>query len=83
MQAAALLKVAKYIKDQGLNLWIYTGYTWQELLALSDPGVKNLLYLTDVVVDGRFEQDKRDISLPFRGSANQRIIDVQRTLHNE
>jgi anaerobic ribonucleoside-triphosphate reductase activating protein len=79
-QAANLLEVAQYIKDRGLNLWVYTGYTWAELLTHPDPAVNQLLALTDVVVDGRFEQDKADLSLPFRGSANQRLIDVQASL---
>nr|WP_073166276.1 anaerobic ribonucleoside-triphosphate reductase activating protein [Desulfofundulus australicus] len=79
-QAAALVEVAQHIKSLGLNLWIYTGYTWEELLAHPDPAVKRLLALTDVVVDGRFVQAEADLSLPFRGSRNQRPIDVRKSL---
>ena len=79
-QAAALVEVAQCIKDRGLDLWVYTGYAWEELLTHPDPAVNQLLALTDVVVDGRFEQDKADLSLPFRGSANQCLIDVQASL---
>lgn len=79
-QAAPLVEIARHIKNLGLDLWVYTGYTWEELINNPNPEVRELLTLTDVVVDGRFVQAQADKSLPFRGSANQRIIDVQRTL---
>lgn len=79
-QATVLGEVARHIKSLGLNLWVYTGYTWEELLAHPDPAVLRLLVLTDVVVDGRFVQEEADLSLPFRGSRNQRFIDVRESL---
>lgn len=85
-QAAALVEIAEHVKALGLNLWVYTGYTWEELLAHPDPleftykPVWELLSLTDVLVDGRYVQEERDISLPFRGSRNQRLIDVRTSL---
>lgn len=54
--------------------WLYTGYKWEEIKDL--PIMKYL----DVVVDGRYEDDKRDITLKWRGSSNQRVIDVQKSL---
>lgn len=60
------------------KIWIYTGYTYEELI--KDKKYEEILKLTDVLVDGRFEIDKRDISLAFRGSSNQRVIDVQESL---
>jgi anaerobic ribonucleoside-triphosphate reductase activating protein len=79
-QAAALVEVARQVKARGLDLWVYTGYTWEELLAHQDPAVKRLLVLADVVIDGRFVQAEADLALPFRGSRNQRLIDVKKSL---
>ncbi|MGB9825960.1 MAG: anaerobic ribonucleoside-triphosphate reductase activating protein [Desulfofundulus sp.] len=79
-QAAALAEVARQVKSLGLDLWVYTGYTWEELLTHPDPAVKRLLALTDVVVDGRFVQGEADLSLPFRGSRNQRLVGVRESL---
>ncbi len=55
------------------TIWLYTGYTWEEICDLS------LLENVDVVVDGRFMQAQADSQLHWRGSANQRVIDVART----
>ncbi|MGB9793367.1 MAG: anaerobic ribonucleoside-triphosphate reductase activating protein [Thermacetogeniaceae bacterium] len=79
-QAKALTEIAKHVKGLGLNLWVYTGYMWEELMTLPDPAVRKLLSYTDVLVDGRYVREERDISLPFRGSRNQRLIDVQASL---
>lgn len=75
------------------QIWIYTGFTWEEISnpASLDDGWftiqqqyrKEILNYIDVLVDGRFEEDKKDASLAFRGSSNQRIIDVQKSLKTE
>lgn len=77
-----LLPLAKKIKDKGLNIWVYTGYAWEELLkcAKNDLYTRWFLDTIDVIVDGRFEIEKKDPSLKFRGSSNQRIIDVKASL---
>ncbi|MNV68942.1 anaerobic ribonucleotide reductase-activating protein [compost metagenome] len=64
----------------GFNIWIYTGYTYEELTA--DPGSPewNLLALCQVVIDGRFVEELKDTTLPYRGSSNQRIIDIHASL---
>ena len=59
------------------KLWIYTGYTFEQLA--DNPECAELLDLCDVLVDGEFQIDKLDLSLPFRGSANQRVIDMNET----
>lgn len=79
-QAKALVEVARHVKSLGLNLWVYTGYTWEELLALPDPAARELLSLVDVLVDGRYVREERDISLPYRNSRNQRLIDARASL---
>jgi anaerobic ribonucleoside-triphosphate reductase activating protein len=78
LQAAELLPLARRVKELGRNLWLYTGYTWEEIL--QNPEWLALVSLCDTVVDGRFEQEKRSLELRFRGSSNQRIIDVARSL---
>lgn len=61
------------------DIWSWTGYTWEELQLETDDKLA-LLHEIDILVDGRFELSKRDLTLQFRGSSNQRIIDVQQSL---
>lgn len=60
------------------KLWIYTGYTWEELTKNAE--TLNIIRFADVIVDGRYIDELRDITLQFRGSSNQRIIDVKKSL---
>ncbi|PFA22526.1 MULTISPECIES: anaerobic ribonucleoside-triphosphate reductase activating protein [Bacillus cereus group] len=73
-QAAEVKIVAKAVKALKKNLWIYTGYTLEEIQSSQNNDMIELLHYGDVLVDGRFELEKRDLTLPFRGSSNQRII---------
>lgn len=77
-QAEAFAELAHKTKALGLNVITYTGYTYEELLKGSKRNIawKNLLRETDTLVDGRFELDKKNLLLGFRGSENQRIIDL-------
>lgn len=81
-QAAALYELGCRFKERGLNLMCYSGWTFEELTekSRSEKDVKALLSILDCLVDGRFELSQRSLALKFRGSANQRIIDVQRSL---
>jgi len=81
-QPDACLEIAKYAKSLGLNIWVYTGFTFEELLKLSKtkPVYLEFLKVIDVLVDGKFILEERDLSILFRGSRNQRLIDVQKTL---
>lgn len=83
LQSEALIEVAKKCKNLGLDIWVYTGYSFEQLIDKKNPlyfNNINLLRNIDVLVDGKFLYDKKDISLIFRGSSNQRIIDVKKTL---
>ncbi|WP_220751855.1 anaerobic ribonucleoside-triphosphate reductase activating protein [Apilactobacillus xinyiensis] len=61
------------------DIWSWTGYKWEELMQESYDKLK-LLSLIDILVDGRFLEDKKDLTLQFRGSSNQRIIEVPESL---
>ncbi|GIM29043.1 hypothetical protein CPJCM30710_17090 [Clostridium polyendosporum] len=81
-QAEEFAYMAKKFKDIGLNIWCYTGYTFEYIINhLNEKREwKNLIENIDILVDGRFEMDKKDETLKFRGSSNQRIIDVKKSL---
>lgn len=74
--------LAKKVKKLGLNIVTYTGYTYEEILDRVDLTLewKKLLYTTDILVDGKFEIGKKNLMLRFKGSSNQRIIDVKKSL---
>lgn len=78
-QPAPLVELTKKIKARNLDLWVYTGYTYEELIVSTDPAVQTLLSLADVLVDGCFDLNQRDLTLAFRGSRNQRVIDLNAT----
>lgn len=81
MQSEACSILAKTAHVLGKNVWVYTGYTYEDLIhAVSKEGnIEKLLVETDVLVDGCFIEEKRSLSLKFRGSANQRVIDMKKT----
>ena len=81
-QADKFAYMAKKFKENKLSVWSYTGYTFEYILNHKDErnGWNELLNNIDVLVDGRFEEDKMVEGLKFRGSSNQRIIDIKVTL---
>lgn len=81
-QAEELVPLAREIKERGYNLVIYTGYLYEDLIALSSdkPAYLELLTFADILVDGPFVYKERTLDAPFKGSANQRVIDVQKSL---
>ena len=83
-QAEACNDIAKYCKSLGLNVWCYTGYTFEELLKKSNhfKEIMNFLKNIDVLVDGKFEMKEKSYDVMFRGSKNQRLIDVKASLAN-
>lgn len=77
-QIEPVIELAKYIKSKGLNIWIYSGFTYEEIISM--PRGKELLEIVDCLVDGKFELERRSLDLLFRGSENQRIIDTHESL---
>lgn len=78
LQAAPMAALAAGVRQMGKDIITYTGYTWEQLLdmAAKEEGVKSLLHNTDILVDGPYIHELRDLKLVFRGSKNQRVIDV-------
>jgi len=81
-QAEACAELAKHCKSLGLNVWCYTGYTWEELLERAEhfPSIGDFLKQIDILVDGKFVLEEKSYDVMFRGSKNQRLIDVQKSL---
>ena len=78
-QCAPCTEIARAAHDAGLNVWIYSGYTFEELASGRDEQ-RMLLQNADVLVDGRFLLAQRTLEFPWRGSFNQRLIDVPASL---
>ncbi len=79
MQPEGFTELARAIRERSRKtIWCYTGYTYEALLTM--PPQRELMQHLDVLVDGPFVQSLRDEQLRFRGSSNQRLIDVQRSL---
>jgi anaerobic ribonucleoside-triphosphate reductase activating protein len=79
-QAAACANLAREVHALGLTVMTYTGYTWEALTSSSRSDWAALIHETDILVDGPFIQEQKNIGLTFRGSSNQRLIDVKKSL---
>ena len=81
-QVDAVLSLAKYIKSKGMNIWCYTGFTFEQLLIMTRSNKKllELLNTIDVLVDGKFILEEKSFDVIFRGSKNQRILDIKKSL---
>ena len=81
-QSEACADIAEHIQSLGMNVWCYTGFVYEKLLesAKKDPAIMKFLQNIDILVDGPFMIGKRSYSLKFRGSSNQRVIDVKKSL---
>ena len=80
-QADACYEISKAAHEMGLNVWCYTGFTYEQMLLNSK--ARRLLEQIDVLVDGKFLQEEKSYDIYFRGSRNQRIIDVPKSLEAE
>ncbi len=74
--------IAKYVHKKKMDVWCYTGFIYEDLLAMSkkNPAIMDFLKEIDILVDGPFIMAKHSYNLKFRGSSNQRIIDVKKSL---
>ena len=79
-----LIELTNAVHDLGKTVWLWTGFVWEDFdhieLSIDKATIKTLLYNCDVVVDGPFIEAQKDLTLAFRGSSNQRIIDVPKTI---
>ena len=82
LQASQCARIAAAARERGLNVWAYTGYRFERLIedAAAHPEYMELLQLTDVLIDGEFILSLRSLTLRWRGSRNQRVIDVPNSL---
>jgi len=79
-QAAQLLPFASGAKDRGKDIVCYTGYTFEHLITQSDPDIMNLLSKLDILIDGPYIESQRNLELRFRGSDNQRVLNMPASL---
>lgn len=80
LQAEAFIHIAEKLREADMNIMCYTGFTFEQLIESKDENRIKLLGLVDMLVDGPYIEELKDISLAFRGSRNQRIIDVKSSL---
>lgn len=78
LQVEPLIELLKAVKQRNLNIVIYSGFTYEQII--SDAKMKSLLELCDMLIDGKFEQDKKSLALLYCGSSNQRLINIQESL---
>lgn len=76
-RAGELLPLVRRIKDSGKTIWCYTGFLYEAVMEHQD--MRRLLEYVDVLVDGPFVEAQRDVHLLFRGSANQRLVDIKKS----
>lgn len=77
LQSQALCRLAEHVKTLGKTVFVYSGYTYEQLLVLAenDTSVARLLALCDGLVDGPYREELQDLELTYRGSSNQRVLD--------
>ena len=80
-QPEGFVELGKRVKERGLNITTFSGYTLEELieLGMQRADIAELLELTDILIDGPFQKELKDLTLQFRGSKNQRVIDMNET----
>ena len=80
-QAEGFAALGEEVKKRGLTITLFSGYTYEQLMerSKSEQALSRLLELTDLLIDGPFVKEKKDLTLAFRGSSNQRLIDMNKT----
>ena len=82
-QAGAFAQLAELLKEENYEVAVYTGYTFEEIFNSSNTEWHRLLEATDILIDGLFEENLRDLSLWFRGSSNQRILSAKKSIEQK
>ncbi|MGE5632766.1 MAG: anaerobic ribonucleoside-triphosphate reductase activating protein [Caulobacteraceae bacterium] len=80
LQAEPFIAIAEKLKEANIDIVCYTGYTYEQLLESKNESRIKLLKLIDTLIDGPYIEELKDLSLTYRGSRNQRIIDVKSSL---
>jgi anaerobic ribonucleoside-triphosphate reductase activating protein len=80
LQPAQCATIAKFAKKMGLTIWVYTGFKFDDLISFNDNDINNFLANIDVLVDGKFDIKQKSFECQYRGSTNQRLIDVKSSL---
>lgn len=62
------------------DIWIWSGFTWEEII--KDKNRKELIELCDILIDGKFKEELKNLNLKWRGSSNQRVIDIKKSLNS-
>lgn len=75
-----LLRIVRSVYGDKKSIWLFTGYVYYDYMWLSDKTVDNIFAHIDVLVDGPFKEERKNLSLKFRGSENQRLIDMKKTI---
>jgi anaerobic ribonucleoside-triphosphate reductase activating protein len=84
LQSEAAIEIAQEAHKMGLTVWVYTGWTYEEILAgdAGETAIEALNHI-DVLVDGRFEPDLKSSECIYRGSTNQRLVDVKESIRSK
>ncbi len=80
LQPEPLVELAKKVHEVKKDITCYSGYTFEELMEMKNPAVKELLENVDVLIDGRYIEEEKNLELLFRGSENQRVIDSKASI---
>ena len=80
-QPEGFLELGKRVKERGLTITVFSGYTFEQLteMSIQNEAIRELMEITDILIDGPYVKSLRDLTLQFRGSSNQRIIDMNVT----
>jgi len=80
-QPGPMSLLAQKVRERGLNVTVFSGYTYEEIMEMSheNDDIRILMDNTDILIDGRFVKEQRDLTLQFRGSKNQRVINMNKT----
>ncbi len=84
LQPEACFTIAEEVKKRGLDIVLFSGYTYEQIMDMAETSlaITKLMRLVDILIDGKFELKHKDLMLTFRGSHNQRVIDVQASLQS-